>query len=87
MALLFSHSVLSDCFATPWTVASHIPLYVGFPRQKYWSRLLFPSPEDLPDLRLLSWQTDSLPLRHQKSPIGLYGQSHGFSCIDVRVSP
>ena len=23
---------------------------MGFPRQEFWSRLLFPSPEDLPDL-------------------------------------
>ena len=34
-------------FATPWTVAYHTPLSMGFSRQ--WSGLLFPSPEDLPD--------------------------------------
>ena len=26
------------------------PLSMGFPRQEYWSELLFPSPGDLPDL-------------------------------------
>ena len=31
-------------FATPWTVAHHFPLSVGFSRQKYWSGLPFPSP-------------------------------------------
>ena len=34
---------------TPWTVACQSPLSMGFPRQEYWSGLLFPSPGDLPD--------------------------------------
>ena len=46
--LLFSHEVVSDSFATPWTVALQAPLSVGFLRQEYWSGLPFPSPEDLP---------------------------------------
>ena len=37
-------------FVTPWTVgAYHAPLSMGFSRQEYWSRLPFPSPEDLPN--------------------------------------
>ena len=36
-------------FATPWTVAYYASLSMGFSRQEYWSRLPFPSPEDLPD--------------------------------------
>ena len=36
-------------FVTPWTVAYHTPLSMGFSRQEYWSGLLFPSPEDLPN--------------------------------------
>ena len=32
---------------TPWTVALQAPLSMGFPRQEYWSGLLFPSPRDL----------------------------------------
>ena len=36
--------------ATPWTVACQAPLSMGFPRQEYWSGLLFPSPWDLPYL-------------------------------------
>ena len=35
-------------FATPWTVACQAPLSMGFPRQEYWSALLFPFPGDLP---------------------------------------
>ena len=33
---------------TPWTVAHHTTLSMGFPRQEYWSGLPFPSPRDLP---------------------------------------
>ena len=47
--LLFSCSVTSDSFATPLTVAHQAPLSTGFPRQKYWSGLPFPSSGDLPD--------------------------------------
>ena len=36
-------------FAAPWTVAHQAPLPMEFSRQDYWSGLLFPSPEDLPD--------------------------------------
>ena len=34
---------------TPWTIAHQAPLSMGFPRQEYWSGLLFPSPGDLSD--------------------------------------
>ena len=34
-------------FVTSRTVARHIPLSMGFPRQEYQSRLQFPSPGDL----------------------------------------
>ena len=43
---------LVDCiqlFAVLRIVACQAPLSMRFPRQKYWSRLPFPSPEDLPD--------------------------------------
>ena len=41
-----SHVLL---FATPWTVAHQVPLFMGFSGQEYWSGLPFPSPGDLPD--------------------------------------
>ena len=54
---------MSDSFATPWTIAYHAPLTIGFPRQEYWSGLSFPSPGIFPtqglDLHLLHWQVDS----------------------------
>ncbi|KAI4581845.1 hypothetical protein MJG53_009370 [Ovis ammon polii x Ovis aries] len=35
--------------ATSWTVARQASLSMGFPRQEYWSGLLFPSPGKLPN--------------------------------------
>ena len=43
-----SCSVVSDSEIS-WTVARQAPLSMGLSRQEYWSGLLFPSPEDLPD--------------------------------------
>ena len=49
-------AVMSDSFATPWTMAHQAPLSMGFPRQEYWSGLPFPSSGDLPNagIELLS---------------------------------
>ena len=47
LSLLFSLSVMSDSFVTPWTVAHKAPLSVGFPRQEFWSELSFLPPRDL----------------------------------------
>ena len=38
---MLSHSVMSSCFVTPWTVAHEAPLSVGFFRQEHWSGLHF----------------------------------------------
>ena len=55
-------------FVTPWTVTRQTPLSMEFSRQKYWSGLSFPPPEDLPDPRwnwsLLHCQAESLLLSH-----------------------
>ena len=60
----------------PWTVAHQAPLSMGFSRQEPWSALLFPAPRHLPgsltqgpNLHLLHWQVDSLPLNHPWSPV------------------
>ena len=56
----------------PWTVAWQAPVFVGFSRQEYWSRLLFSSPGDFlnPGIepRSLALQADSLSLSHEGSP-------------------
>ena len=57
-------SVMSDS-VTPWTVASQVPLSMGFSRQEYWNGLLFPSLGDLPNPGIESGspalQADFLP--------------------------
>ena len=53
----FSHVQLS---ATPWTMASQAPLFMGLSRQEYWSGLPFPSPmikyevSEVSEVKLLS---------------------------------
>ena len=39
-------------FATPWTVAYQAPPSMEFSRQEYWNGFPFPSPGDLPNLRI-----------------------------------
>ena len=67
----FSHVRL---FVTPWTVAYHAPLSMGFSRQEYWSGLPFPSPEDLPDPgiepRSPEFQADALTSEPPGKPKG-----------------
>ena len=46
---VFSHSVMSGSYATPWTITCQAPLSMGFPRQEYWSGLPCPPPGDLLD--------------------------------------
>ena len=46
---LFSCSVMSNSFATPWTVAHQAPLSMGFFRQEYWNGFPCPPSWDRPD--------------------------------------
>ena len=63
-------------FATPWNVAHQASLSMEFSRQKYWSRLPFPSPGNLPDPEIkpepASWQVDFLQLGHLGCPLLTY---------------
>ena len=69
---------------TPWTVARQASLFIGLPRQEYWSGLPFPSPGDLSDpgieftlpaLQAVSWpasgfftKTGSIPNLNVRAP-------------------
>ena len=64
MKVVQSRPTLCD----PMDCTHQAPLSMGFPRQEYWSELLFPSPEDLPNpgiepvsLVYPALQVDSLP--------------------------
>ena len=72
--------------AIPWTVACQAPLYLGFSRQEYWSRLPFRSPGDIPNpgtnLGLLNCRQILYRLSHEGSPIlGLVSCSVQFSSV------
>ena len=41
--------MVSESFATPWTVVHQFHLSMGFSKQEYWSGLPFPPPGDLPN--------------------------------------
>ena len=63
-----SHKVVSHSFATI-DLSPQAPLSMRFPKQEYWSGLPFPTPGIFSTqgsnpslLRLLHWQTVSLPL-------------------------
>ena len=70
--MLFHLWVVSNSFVTPWTVTWQVPLFVGFPRQEYWSGLPLPSAGNVPNPRMevvsLVLQMESLLLSHQGSP-------------------
>ena len=68
-------SVVSS-FATPWTIAHQVPLYMGFFQQEFWNGLPFPSLGDLPNpgiepgsWHLLHRQVDSLLLVPPGKPL------------------
>ena len=46
--------------ATPWTAAHQAPLSMGFPKQEYWSGLLFPPSGNLLHPRIEPLQAESL---------------------------
>ena len=63
-------------FVTLWTVACWAPLFMGFPRQEYWSGLLFLHLGDLPNpgIKPLSpvspaLQADALPSEPPGKPL------------------
>ena len=72
-------SVVSNS-ATPWIGVRQAPLSMGFPRQEYWSGLLFPSPGDLPNLgiepRSPSLRADALSSEPPGNPWGEFVTAH-----------
>ena len=62
---------------TLWTVARQAPLSMGFPRQEYWSGLLFLSPGDLPDLEIEPVSPTSQVLAREGAGCGSVGDVPG----------
>ena len=66
---------------TPWTVACQAPLSMEFPRQEYWSGLLFLQgifPAQGLNLCLLHWQAGSLLL--SQGNLGLWSSLANWHC-------
>ena len=78
-----SCSVVSDFFATPWTIQS-----VEFPRPEYWSGWLFPSPGDFPnpeiEPRSPTLQAVSLPAESQEK-LNLNSYAETFPQIPLLI--
>ena len=83
--MLFSCSVVSDSFVTPWTVLHQAPLSMEFPGKNtgmhcyFLLQGIFPTQGS--NLRLLHWQVDSVPLSHQGSPIYLHLKLYCKNCV------
>ena len=70
-------------FATPWMVAHYTPLSMGFPRQEYWSRLPFPTPEDLPKPRIEPTSLASPALAGRFFITSATWEAHAICCCSV----
>ena len=70
LVVIFSYSVVSDSFATPWTAACQCLLSMGFPRQERVA-----SPGSMHD-------TGCLGLVHWDDPEGWYGEGGGRKVQD-----
>ena len=69
----------------PWTVAHQASLTIGFPRQKYWSEVPFPSPGDFPHPGMEQRSVppvDSLPTEPPGKPLDVF-RPLIFMCIPV----
>ena len=89
MLSVVSHSVMSDTFVTPWTVAHQAPQCIGFPREEYWSGLPFPSPGHLPnpgiEPRSPALQADASLSKPPRKPDNIYWEREEKSKVLSRV--
>ena len=62
---VLSHFDRVQLFVTLWTVSCQAPLLMGFPRQEYWSGLLFPTSVSLldPGIEPMSLTPPALAIR------------------------
>ena len=83
---------------TPWTVALQAPLFMGFSRPEYWSRLPFLSVDNLsdPGIKPVSpaWQANSLVFSqlgslstHTDTHTHQFSSVQSLSCVRLIVTP
>ena len=61
--MLYLVAQLCLTLVTPWAAALQTPVFMGFPGEKYWSRLPFPPPRDISDLGIESTSPVSFALQ------------------------
>ena len=69
LQVIVSHSVVSNSFATTWTVAHQALLSMEHSKQEYWNEEPFLSPGDLPKSRSPALHADSLPSEPPGKPL------------------
>ena len=67
-------------FATPWTIACQVPLFMEFSRQAYWSGLPFPSPGNVPDPGIKPVSPAYPVLAADSLPLGQLGSQISSLC-------
>ena len=72
---------------TPWSIAHHAPLSMGFPRQEYWSRLPFLSPRNLPKLGVKSMSPTLQVNCFTTEPPGKLTEQYTRVLIPPRIYP
>ena len=77
---------MSDSFASPWPAAHQAPLSMGFPRQKYWSGLPFPSPGVLPSPGIEPESPALAGRLFNAEPPGLLLLLSHFNCVQLLVT-
>ena len=79
-----SCSLMSDSFATPWTVARQAPLSMKFSWQEYWSGQPFPSPGNLPNPRIEPRSPAFLADSLSSQPPGKHFSTHYIKCKTIK---
>ena len=67
-------------FATPWTIACQVPLFMEFSRQAYWSGLPLPSPGNVPDPGIKPVSPAYPALAADSLPLGQLGSQISSLC-------
>ena len=89
--LLFSPLVMSDTFATPWTVVHQAFCPWAFPGKitgvgcHLLLQGIFLTQRSNPNLHLLHWQSDSLPLENKGSPCFDYFATEFWEFINLCI--
>ena len=75
MPVLYLVAQLCLTLVTPWAAAIQTPVFMGFPREEYQSKLPFPPPENIPNPGIKPTSPVSPALQVNSSPTEPLGKS------------